>query len=149
MTLIRTRIDTDLSFQEALGRVRESVLEAYARQELPFEMVVADLMTKGDVDPASLLQVSFVLQTAFRPLKLPDIAVDSFAQRDGERVLPIDRSWLSVMLKETPSGVIGACSYKSDLLEPNSLHRWMADYGTILAKAVADPETSLGRLAND
>ena len=148
MTLIRTRIDADLSFQEALACVRESVLDAYARQELPFEIVVADLVAKGDVDPASLLQVSFVLQNAYRPLKLPDVAVDSFAYREGERVLPIDRSWLSVMLKEKASGVVGACSYKSDLFEPNSLHRWMADYGTILAKAVADPETSLGRLAN-
>ena len=36
-TLIRTRMDSDLSFQEALSRVRDSVLEAHARQELPFE----------------------------------------------------------------------------------------------------------------
>ena len=40
-TLIRTRIDADLSFQEALGRVRDSVLEAYARQELPFDILAA------------------------------------------------------------------------------------------------------------
>ena len=38
-TLIRTRIDADLSFQEALSRVRDSVLEAYARQELPFDVL--------------------------------------------------------------------------------------------------------------
>ena len=36
-TLIRTRMDSDLSFREALSRVRNSVLEAHARQELPFE----------------------------------------------------------------------------------------------------------------
>ena len=33
-TIIRTRMDSDLSFREALSRVRDSVLEAYARQEL-------------------------------------------------------------------------------------------------------------------
>ncbi|KGT76054.1 thioester reductase [Bradyrhizobium japonicum] len=148
MTLIRTRIDADLSFQEALARVRESVLDAYARQELPFELVVTDLVAKDDVDPASLLQVSFVLQNAYRPLKLPDIAVGSFAHRDGERVLPIDRSWLSVVLKETASGVMGACSYKSDLFEPSAIEHWMAEYGMILAKAAADPDMSLGRLVH-
>jgi amino acid adenylation domain-containing protein len=147
-TLIRTRIDADLSFQDALSRVRESVLEAYARQELPFDILAAELAEKGDLDPASLLQVSFVLQNAFRPLKLPGVAVGSFAYLDGQRVLPIDRSWLSVMLKETSSGIVGACNYKSDLFESNSLRRWMADYGTILAKAAATPETSLGRLAD-
>ena len=42
-TLIRTRMDLDLSFREALSRVRDSVLEAYARQELPFEILAARL----------------------------------------------------------------------------------------------------------
>ena len=148
ITLIRTRLHTDLSFQEALSRVRESVLEAYARQELPFESVVADLVARGDVDPASLLQVSFVLQNAFRPLKLPGVTVGSFAHREGERVLPIDRSWLSVMLKETPSGVVGACCYKNDLFRPGTIQRWTADYGAILARATADPTMSLGQLAH-
>ena len=78
-TLIRTRIDADLSFREALGRVRDSVLEAYARQELPFDILAARLAEEDGLDPASLMQVFFVLQNAFRrPLKLPDVAVRSF-----------------------------------------------------------------------
>ena len=40
----------------------------------------------------------------------------------------------------------GSCSYKNDLFEPDALQHWIADYTTILAKAAANPETSLGRL---
>ena len=98
-TLIRTRIDADLSFQEALSRVRDSVLEAYARQELPFDILAARLAEEDGLDPASLIQVFFVLQNAFRPLKLPDVTVRSFAYPDGQPVLPIDRTWLTVMLE--------------------------------------------------
>ena len=65
-TLIRTQIDADLSFQEALGRVRDSVLEAYARQELPFEILAARLAEEDGLDPVSLIQVSFILQNAVR-----------------------------------------------------------------------------------
>lgn len=148
-TLIRTRIDEDLPFEEALRRVRESVLEAYARQELPFDILAARLAEEDGLDPASLIQVFFVLQNAFRqPLKLPDVAIRSFAYPEGQRVLPIDRTWLSVMLEETPSGITGSCTYKNDLFEPNTLRDWMADYKTILAKAAANPETSLGRLVD-
>jgi non-ribosomal peptide synthetase component F len=147
-TLIRTRIDADLSFQKALSRVRDSVLEAYARQELPFDILAARLADEDGLDPTSLIQVSFILQSAFRPLKLSDVTVRSFAYPDGQRVLPIDRSWLSVMLKETPSGIAGSCSYKEDLFEPNALQHWIADYTGILVKAAANPETSLGRLAD-
>jgi amino acid adenylation domain-containing protein len=150
-TLIRTRIHADLSFQEALGRVRDSVLEAYARQELPFEILVTRLAEEEHLDPASIVQVFFVVQNAFRePLKLADVAVRSFgnAYRGGQPVLPIDRTWLTVMLKETPSGIAGSCGYKSALFGHNALKHWIADYKTILAKAAAKPGTLLGRLAD-
>jgi amino acid adenylation domain-containing protein len=145
-TLIRTQIDPDLSFQAALGRVRDSVLDAYARQELPFELLAARLAEEDGLDPASLIQVSFILQNAFRPLKLPDVTARSFAYPDGQRFLPIDRTWLSVTLEETPSSVFGACNYKSDLFEPYTIRHWIADYRTILAGAAANPEISIGRL---
>ena len=150
-TLIRTRMDSDLSFREALGRVRDSVLEAHARQELPFEILAARLAEEDGVDPASLIQVFFVLQNAIRrPLELPDVAVRSFGNvhREGQPVLPIDRTWLTLMLKERPSGIAGSCTYKDDLFEANTLQHWIADYKAILAKAAANPEMSLGRLAD-
>jgi non-ribosomal peptide synthetase component F len=148
ITLIRTRVDQDLSFQGTLGRVRESVLEAYARQELPFDVLTAQLAKDGELDPASLIQAFFVLQNASQPLKLPNITVQSFAYPDGQRALPIDRTWLSVMLKESPAGIVGSCSYKSDLFEAKAIARWVKDYTAILARAVADPEMSLGRLGD-
>jgi acyl-CoA synthetase (AMP-forming)/AMP-acid ligase II/aryl carrier-like protein len=146
-SLIRTWLDADLSFQEALRRVRDSVLETYARQELPFDILAARLAQEDDLDPTSLMQVFFVLQNAFRrPLKLPGVAVRPFAYREGQQGMPIDRTWLRVTLRETPSGITGTCRYKADLFEPNTLQHWVADYKTILAKAAANPETSLGGL---
>jgi amino acid adenylation domain-containing protein len=150
-TLIRTRMESDLTFQEALSRVRDSVLEAYARQELPFDILAAQLAEEDGLNPASLIQVYFVLRNAFHtPLKLPNVAVRSFGNvyREGQPVMPIDRTWLTVMLKETPSGIIGSCCYKADLFEAGTVQHWIADYKTILAKAAANPETSLGRLAD-
>ena len=126
-TIIRTRMVSDLPFQEALGRVRDSVLEAYARQELPFDILAARLQREESLDPASLIQVFFVLQNAFhRPLKLSSVEVRSFGNvyREGQPVLPIDRTWLAVMLKETPSGITGSCNYKDGLFEANTLRRW-------------------------
>jgi Condensation domain len=150
-TLIRTRIDADLSFQEALTRVRHSVLEAYARQELPFDMLAARLAEEDGLDPASLIQVFFVLQNTFRqPLKLPDVTVRRFGNvyLEGQPMMPIDRTWITVALKETPSGITGSCRYKNDLFKTNSLCHWIADYMAILARVAANPETPLGRLAD-
>jgi amino acid adenylation domain-containing protein len=148
-TLIRTRIDADLSFREALHRVRASVLESYARQEFPFDMLALRLADEEGRDPASLIQVLFVLQNAARrPLELPDVAVGSFGDAYGQPVMPIDRAWLTMILKETPSCITGGCSYKDELFEPETPHGWIADYKAILTKAAVSPGTPLGRLAN-
>jgi len=147
--VIRTRIDADLTFGEALNRVREAVWDAYARQELPFDIIAARLAEEASLCPASLVQVYFVLQVAFRrPPKLPDVTVRPFGYQEGRTAMPIDRAWLSMALKESSSGITGICGYKSDLFEPNTAQDWIADYTAILAKAAANPDKELGRLAD-
>jgi amino acid adenylation domain-containing protein len=149
-TFIRTHIASHLSFREALGRVRDSVLAAHARQELPFEILAARLAEEESFDPESLVQVFFVLQNAISaPLKVPDVAVQSLgnASREGQPVLPIDRTWLRLTLKERPAGIAGSCTYKGNLFAANTIQHWMVHYQVILAKAAQNPEMSLGRLA--
>lgn len=150
-TLIRSRIDANLSFEEAFSRVRESVVEAYARQELPFDILATRLAEEDRLDDASIIQVFFVMQNAFRnPLQLSDVAVRSFGNiyRQGQPVLPIDRTWLTVMLKETPSGIVGSWSYKNILFERATIRQWIADYKTILSEATANPKVPLWLLTN-
>ena len=146
--IVRSRITPELSFAQALGRVRESVLDAHARQELPFN-IMADHLEQAGIDPASLLQVYFTLQNPLRqPLDLPDVTVRSIGNvaREGQPVLPIDQTWLSLMLKERPTGITGSCNYKGELLDGGMVGAWMADLVALLAAAVAQPNTPLGRL---
>ncbi|MBR0785183.1 non-ribosomal peptide synthetase [Bradyrhizobium iriomotense] len=146
--IVRTTITADLSFAQALGRVRQSVLDAHARQELPFNML-ADHLEREGIDPAALLQVYFTLQNPLRqPLDLPEIAVQSIGNvaREGQPVLPIDQTWLSLMLKERPTGITGSCNYKHELLDGGTVRAWMTDLVALLEAAVAQPGTPLGRL---
>jgi hypothetical protein len=149
-TLIRTRFDADLTFHEALDRVRDAVLEAYTRQELPFDIIAARLAEEDGLDPASLVQFYFVLQVAFRRrIKLHDVAVQPFGYREGKSAIaPIDRTWLRMSLNKTPSGITGVCRCKNDLFERMSAQNWIADYKTVLTKAVNNPKKVLGRLAD-
>jgi acyl-CoA synthetase (AMP-forming)/AMP-acid ligase II/acyl carrier protein len=148
-TLIRTQIDADLTFSEALNRVREAVLAAYARQELPFDIIATRLAEETGLCPASLVQIYFVLQVAFRrPPKLPDVTVRPFGYQEGRTAMPIDRVRLSIALKESSSGITGICGHKNDLLGPNTGQDWIVDYMAILTKAAANPDKELGRLAD-
>ena len=117
--IVRTRLDLDLSFAEALDRVRHSVLEAHARQQLPYDILAARMAEEDGLELASITQAFFILQNAFRPLRLPDVAVRPFGDvfRQGQAVMPVDRTWLAVTLKETEEGIIGSCCYKTELFE--------------------------------
>ncbi|QOZ47455.1 non-ribosomal peptide synthetase [Bradyrhizobium sp. CCBAU 53340] len=146
--IVRSRITPDLSFTQGLLRVRQSVLDAHARQELPFNML-ADHLEQEGIDTAALLQVYFTLQNPLRqPLDLPNVAVRSIGNvaREGQPVLPIDQTWLSLMLKERPTGITGSCNYKGELLDGGMVGAWMQDLIALLAAAVAQPHTPLGRL---
>ena len=146
-TLIRTRIAPDLPFKEALRRVRDLVLEAYAKQELPFAVLAARLAEDERLDATSLNRVFFGVQNTYsRPLKLRSVTVRPFADRQEQSVMRVDSTWFAVSLRETPSGITGLGIYKSDLFAPGMLRHWIKDYAAILAKAAARPETLLGRL---
>lgn len=148
-TIIRTRLDPDFSFRQAFARVRQAVLEAHARQELPFNILAARLAEEGGIDPASLIQVYFTLQNPLRqPLTLPGITMRPLGNvyREGQPVLPVNQTWLSLMLKERPSGITGSCSYKEELFGIHTIAQWMEDFASILAGAAAQPNVSLGRL---
>jgi non-ribosomal peptide synthetase component F len=147
--IVRTRLDLDLSFGAALERVRHAVLEAHARQQLPFDILAARMAEEDRLGLASVTQAFFILQNAFRPLRLPDVAVRPFGDvfRQGQAVMPVDRTWLAVTLKETEEGIIGSCCYKTELFESDALQSWIATFRAILAKGVENPEMPLGRLA--
>lgn len=146
--IVRTTITSELSFAQALAEVRQSVLDAHARQELPFNLL-ADHLEREGIDPASVLQVYFTLQNPLRrPLDLPDLATESIGNiaREGQPVLPIDQTWLSLMLKERPTGITGSCNYKRELLDGPMVGAWMKDLVALLVAAVAQPNLPLGRL---
>lgn len=147
--IIRAQLEPDLSFAEAFGRVRRAVLDAHAHQELPFDVLAQRLAAEERIDPADLIQVYFTLQNPLRqPLKLAEVAVKPFGEvsREGQPVLPVNQTWLSLMLKERTSGVTGTLGYKSDLFEPVTMTQWVADFDAIVEAAVTAPQTSLARL---
>jgi hypothetical protein len=144
--IIRTRIDADLTFHETLDRVRDAVLQAYANKELPFDVLADRLAEECGLDPESLIQVYFVLQIGFRrPAKLSGVSVRPFGYREGQSVMPINCTQLTMTLNETPSGIIGTCNYKSDLLAGQG---WIDNYKAILAKAAAHPRKPLGQFTD-
>lgn len=140
--VLRTDLSGDPTFRELLGRVREVVLGAEARQDVPFEKLVEVLQVERDLGRQPLFQVLFNLQSqAPGPSGLPGLALEPLESGAGTSKFDLTVFWA-----KAPSHFYASLVYSTDLFEPATAARMTEDYVTLLEAAVARPGARLGEL---
>jgi amino acid adenylation domain-containing protein len=140
--VLRTDLSGNPRFTQLLGRVRDTALEAYAHQDLPFEKLVEELRPERSLSHAPLFQIMFALQSAPMPvLELPDLTA-SLLQID----YGVAKFDLTLDLSETPQGLSGWFEYNTTLFDAATIGRTAEHFRTLLEGIVADPEQHLSDL---
>jgi len=133
--VIRGDLDGNPSGRGLLARVRESVLGAFAHQDLPFEKLVEALNPVRDPRWSPLVQVSFTLQNAPREdIRLPGLEVEVLDVEPG--TVQLD---LALTLAETGGGILGGLRYRTALWAAPTPHRLAEHYAALLEGLAADP----------
>ncbi len=139
--VMRTRLSDEFSFRELLHVVQKVALEAYAHQDLPFEMLVEELQPERDPSRNPLFQVMFQVIT--------------MASNDGAPAAPdlpleikVDTAKfdLTLTLTDTGSLLTGSLEYNTDLFDEETAARLIRCYQTLLEGIAADPDMRLGDL---
>jgi amino acid adenylation domain-containing protein len=127
------------TFREAVKRVREVTLEAYAHQDIPFEQVVDAVRPARQAGRHPLVQALFVLQNT----PATEIVLD------GVEFKPLDLDWevsrfdLGVFVEELEQGLGATFRYPVELFEAKTVEDIASDFLAVL-RAVADrPEDGL------
>ncbi|MET8046927.1 amino acid adenylation domain-containing protein [Streptosporangium sp. NPDC005286] len=137
--VLRTRLDGRLSFGDLLPRVRETALNAYAHQDVPFERLVDELNLPRDPSRNPLFQVMFNL------MNLPSDEL----RMDGLRVrrLPLDARAaqvdLALYVYEVNGGLDCRLEYNTDLFEERTAERMLGHFEALLEAFAADPSIRL------
>ncbi|WP_438019494.1 amino acid adenylation domain-containing protein [Sorangium sp. So ce315] len=140
--VLRARLDGDPRFEELVGRVKADAIEAYAHQDLPFEIVVDALGVERDLSRNPLFQVMFALQNVPPPaLSMPGVEV-SPVELDVEQA----RFDLTLFLTESGDAIEGAIEFDLDLFDPGTVARLAGHYETILRAAAAEPAARVAEL---
>ncbi|MFG1750255.1 non-ribosomal peptide synthetase/MFS transporter [Streptosporangium sandarakinum] len=139
---MRADLAGDPTFAELLDRVRETALDAYAHQDLPFDRLVTELAVERDVSRSPVFQVMFALQNyRSAPLRTPGLTMSAFPVETSA-----SRFDLALYLFETPEGLRGNLTYSTALFRPDTVERMAACFETLLRSAAADPDTRISEL---
>jgi amino acid adenylation domain-containing protein len=139
---LRTQLAGEPGFREAVGRVREVTLSAYAHQDLPFERLVEELRPERSLSHSPVFQVMVVLQNAGRErLSLPGLEVEPLGGEPATAKFD-----LLIAFAESTEGLGMAVEYDADLFLPATAERLLEQLEALLAAAVQEPDTRLGDL---
>ncbi|ARU63613.1 hypothetical protein CBW65_23305 [Tumebacillus avium] len=140
--VMRTNLnDGDLTFQELLLRVRDTSLDAFANQDVPFEMLLDELQPERNMSQTPLFQVMFALQNAPFDLHMPGLETELL---EGDSATA--KFDLTLQATETGRGIELKLEYNTDLYEAATIDRMLGHYATLLQAAVTAPEQKLNAM---
>ena len=119
--VLRADLSNNPTFKELLRQVRETTLEAYTHQDLPFEKLVEELHPERNPSISPLFQVMFILQNnTDQPLEFEHLTVNPI--RRGSQVAKFD---LSLTMSERDGTLRAVLNYNTDLFDrPPSSACW-------------------------
>ena len=136
------RVDTsgDCSFRELLGRVKQTCLDGYTHQDLPFEKLVEDLRPQREAGRNPIFEVMFALQNMPREsLVLEGLTLSPFKLEP--RSAPLD---LTLFMQEDERGLTALFEYAMDLFDQSTIDRLARHYTQLLGAMVANPDGRIG-----
>jgi len=139
MLVLRTDLSGNPRFLELLARVRDSVLGAYAHQDMPFDRLIEELEPERRLSHTPLIQVAFGVRNApMQPLSLGGLKLE-LLEFDSEAA----RFDLTLWVSETPKGLQILWTYSKDLFEEATIKRMHGHFEVLLRNVVAKPEARL------
>ncbi len=140
--VLRTGLGGNPTFLDALKRVREVALGAYAHQEVPFEKLVEELQPERDLSRPPLFGVMFMLEN--RPLAAPQLhGLKAGHVQVESGTAKFD---LTLYLEDTGEGLEGLLEYNTDLYGSSTISRMVEHFTTLLAGIASGPDTRLTEL---
>jgi amino acid adenylation domain-containing protein len=140
--VLRSNFENNPSFESLLAQVRETTLQAYEHQDVPFEQVVEALQPQRSLSHSPLFQVMFVLQNVpMTEFELPGVTL---TQLDGDST--IAKFDLTLSMSETDQGLVGSWEYNTDLFEGSTIERMATHFQNLLSAIVENPATTVGEL---
>jgi len=140
--VLRTDLAGDPSFGELLARVKQTTIDAYEHQDVPFEMLVDALQPARDMSRTPLFQVMIDFQQAqLSRFQWPGLTLSLLRYDDATAKFDMTFS-----LEESPQGIAGSLNYNTDLFDRRTARQMVKHYIRLLKTVVNSPDLRISQL---
>src|SRR6185436_16839028 len=140
--VLRTGLAGRLGFRELLGRVRETALEAFSHDELPFEKLVERLQPERLRDRNPLFQVMCTLQNQPWPeMRIGEVRLAPLDLETGLAKLDLSLTW-----SEGERGLEATLEHSTDLFDGATAQRLLRHWLALVRAVLDDPERAIDEL---
>lgn len=139
--VLRTDVSGTPSMRQLLARTKETALQAYSHQDLPFERLVEEINPVRDLSRPPIFQVMInSIPANDRPetLQLPNLKVETLSAGEVKA-----RYELMLRVREDSDSITCSLEYATDLFDASTIERLAEHYRTLLEQAVSSPDSPL------
>ena len=138
--VLRGSIDGNLSFRDAVTRARDTAADAFAHQDLPFEVLVEQLRPERDRSRSPLFQTLFVVHQydADEELNFNNCECSDYPVAPGTTMYDI-----FLQLIEIDGKLTGSIEFSTDLFKLDTIKRMAQHLEVLLTGAVANPDSRI------
>jgi amino acid adenylation domain-containing protein len=141
--VLRADLSARPGFAGLLDQCRQTCLDAYANQQLPFDQLVEALQPQRSLSYSPLFQVMLALQNNTEAkLELPGLQVQPLEL--GQQMAQFD---LMLDVEEVDGGLELAWEYDVDLFDAATVHRLAEGFEVLLTASLAEPHLAVDRLS--
>lgn len=142
IVMFHTTLTGTLPFRQVLARVRESTLEAYAHQDLPFEKLIEGLHPHRDLSHTPFHQVMFSLQNI--PLENWEFSGLHVTLEEGHT--DTAKFDMTLGISQVQDGLHCWVQYSTDLFDAATIERMLGHFQTLLTGIIANQDCPLADL---
>ncbi|WP_429848142.1 amino acid adenylation domain-containing protein [Brevibacillus panacihumi] len=141
--VMRVDLSDAPSFRELFQRVRETVLEAFEHQALPFEKLVDILQPERNLSYQPIFQAEFAVQNS--PMQTAQVSnLEVQMEEVGKHTSKFD---LSLFIREQGAELLGELEYSTDLFDASTIERMIDHFVIILETMAKSPEIGINQFS--
>ncbi|WP_340677297.1 condensation domain-containing protein, partial [Paraglaciecola sp.] len=137
--VLRSDVQPEMSFSTFLAANKLTILDAFAHQQTPFELLVEKLHPQRSLSHAPLVQVAFnlILEDNLQ-LTLPDAQITQIKQEQDHAKFD-----LSLNIMQSAQGLVARWNYSTDLFEKTTIEHMGACFLTLIQSVLSQPQVAL------